>query len=99
MFYRSKWKSGFFTGLITGIAIYAMAKSPRGRKILSRLQGVTEIVKDQVNVMAQQANDLLDTTSRVADNLSNREASQMEGQMATPGGTYAANEAYTGGVI
>ena len=92
MFYNSKWKSGFFTGLITGIVIYAMAKSPKGRTVLSKMQGVTDIVKDQVNVMAQQTNDVLDTTSRVADNLSQRET-------ATPGGTYSANPAYTSGAI
>ena len=92
MFYNSKWQSGFFTGLITGIAIYAMAKSPKGRTVLSKMQGVTDIVKDQVNVMAQQTNDVLDTTSRVADNLSQRETT-------TPGGTYSANPAYTGGAI
>ena len=95
MFYSSKWQSGFFTGLITGIAIYAMAKSPKGRTVLSKMQGVTDIVKDQVNVMAQQTNDLLDTTSSVADNLTERESSVRACQTVTPGGSYSANEAYT----
>ncbi|HSN61641.1 MAG TPA: hypothetical protein VLR49_11950 [Ferruginibacter sp.] len=75
MFYSSKWKSGFFTGLITGIAIYSMAKTPRGRFILNKLQGLADVVKGQVNAMTQQTNDVLDTTAQVATNLSRQEAS------------------------
>ncbi|CAN5442210.1 hypothetical protein BH10BAC3_BH10BAC3_09380 [soil metagenome] len=97
MFYSSKWKSGFFTGLITGIAIYSLAKTPRGRMILSKFQGVADIVKDQVNSMARQANDVLDTTAQVASNISRQEASHIAGETYTPGGTYTAGEAYAPG--
>ena len=80
MFYSSKWKSGFFTGLITGIAIYSLAKTPRGRIILSKFQGLADIVKDQVNTMTQQANEVLDTTAKVATNISRQESSHIAGE-------------------
>ncbi len=97
MFYNSKWKSGFFTGLITGIAIYSLAKTPRGRSILNKLQGFSDIVKGQVNSMARQANDVLDTTAQVASNISRQESSQIAGETYTPGGSYKAGEAYAAG--
>lgn len=89
MFYNSKWKSGFLTGLVTGLAIYAIAKSPKGRGIISRLRPVADVVKDQVNKMSAQANDLLDSTVQVAENISNRETATVSpGASYTPGGTY-----------
>ena len=90
MFYNSSWKSGFFTGLITGIAIYAMAKTPRGRNILNKLNGVTSVVKDQVNYMSRQATEVLDSTAKVAENISRQEAGINAGQTYTPGGSYTA---------
>jgi hypothetical protein len=85
MFYSSKWKSGFFTGLITGIAIYSLAKTPRGRIILSKLQGLADVVKDQVNTMTQQANEVLDTTAQVATNISRQESSRIASEAYTAG--------------
>lgn len=94
MFYSSKWKQGFFTGLVTGLAIYALAKSPKGRGIIGRLRGVADIVKDQVNAMSQQANDLLDSTVNVAENISRHETGTASpGASYTPGGTYSATGA------
>jgi hypothetical protein len=98
MFYNSKWKSGFLTGLVTGLAIYAIAKSPKGRGIISRLRPVADVLKDQVNRMSAQANDLLDSTVKVAENISNRETTPVSpGASYTPGGTYSADEAYSPG--
>lgn len=74
MFYNSSWKSGFLTGLITGVAIYAMAKTPKGRVILDKLSGLGGFVKDQVNMMTRQTTDVLDSAVKVADNLSRQEA-------------------------
>jgi len=93
MFYSSKWKSGFFTGLITGITIYALAKTPRGRNILDKLKGVSNIVKSQVNAMTRQATDLLDDTVQVADSISRQEASHATGGNYTPEGNYAPGRA------
>jgi hypothetical protein len=98
MFYNSKWKSGFLTGLVTGLVIYAIAKSPRGRGIISRLRPVADVLKDQVNRMSTQATDLLDSTVQVAENISNRETSAVSpGASYSPGGTYSADEAYSPG--
>jgi hypothetical protein len=92
MFYNSGWKSGFFTGLITGVAIYAMAKTPRGRNVLDKVRGVTNIVKDEVYNMSRQATDVLDSTVKVADNLSRQEAAgTAAGSTYTPGGSYSAS--------
>ena len=99
MFYSSRWKSGFFTGLITGITIYALAKTPRGRNILDRLRGVSNIVKDQVNSMAHRATDILDDTMQVADSISRQEASHTAAGAYSPGGTYKPGEAYAPGTV
>jgi hypothetical protein len=99
MFYNSKWKSGFFTGLITGIVIYAMAKSPRGRKALGGLEMVSNAVKDEVGNMANRATDVLDKTAAIANNLSKQENAQVAGQVYTPGGSYTAGDAYAPGRV
>ena len=96
MFYNSKWKSGFLTGLVTGLAIYAIAKSPRGRGVINKLRPVADVLKDQVNSMSAQANALLDSTVQVAENISNREnPSESPGTSYAQGGTYSADEAYS----
>jgi uncharacterized protein (DUF934 family) len=92
MFYNSKWKQGFIAGLVTGIAIYVIAKSPRGRGLISGLRGVADVVKDQVNNMSRQATDLLDSTVKVAENISRQESQAATGSVYTPGGTYSAAE-------
>lgn len=99
MFYKSKWKSGFFTGLITGIAIYAMAKSPKGRRALGGLQMVSNAIKDELGNMANRATDVLDSTAAIADKISQQERSPMAGETYTPGGTFNAGEAYGPGTV
>ena len=96
MFYNSKWKSGFFAGLVTGIAIYVLAKSPRGRGVVNKLRPVADILKNQVNSMSRQATDLLDSTVQVAENISREERTATSpGASYTPGGTYSAGESYS----
>jgi hypothetical protein len=98
MFYNSKWKSGFLTGLVTCLAIYAIAKSPRRRGIINWLRPVTDVIKDEVTRMSTQATDLLESTVQVAENISNREVSAVSpGASYTPGGSYSAGEAYSPG--
>jgi len=98
MFYNSKWKSGFLTGLVTGLAIYAIAKSPRGKGVISKLRPVADVLKNQVNAMSAQANALLDGTVQVAENISNREnPSVSPGASYTPGDSYTAEEAFSPG--
>ncbi len=89
MFYNSKWKQGFIAGLVTGIAIYVIARSPRGRGIVKGLRGVSEIVKDQVNAATRQATDLIDSTVQVAENISREESEKATGLAYVPGITYS----------
>lgn len=91
MFYNSGWKSGFFTGLVTGIALYSIASTPRGRSALGKFRGVTEVLKNEVNHLSQQANDVIEATAKVADDVSRPEAGTARKEpVATPQGAYSA---------
>lgn len=94
MIYASSWKSGFYTGLITGVAIYAIAKTPKGQIILDKLKVVTDIIKDQVVSLTRQAVEVLDGTVAVAETITTEQTNRPAAPSRKPLASGSSNERY-----